>query len=92
MSDPENEPDGAAEVEEFLAFIEQIELCLQRGEHNEVYAELKRQGYDTRAVKKIVALRKRVPADVEKEDALLDTYKRRLGMDGCDERCGQPEA
>jgi len=85
MSYPENDPDGMVEAEELLDFVERIEriegeMRLQRGERSEVYAEVKGRGYDTRAVKKIVTLRKRDPDDVEKEDALLDTYKRRLGM------------
>lgn len=46
----------------------------------EVYAEIKGQGYDPVIVRKIVALRKKDPAEISEEEAVLDMYKTALGM------------
>ncbi len=46
----------------------------------EVMAEAKGRGYDTRALRKIIALRKRDKADLAEEEAVIDLYKAALGM------------
>ena len=46
----------------------------------EVMAEAKGRGYDTKVLRKLVALRKRDKADVDEEEAILDLYKAALGM------------
>jgi uncharacterized protein (UPF0335 family) len=46
----------------------------------EVFAEAKGQGYCTKTVRKIIALRKKDPDEVSEEEILLDTYKSALGM------------
>ncbi len=46
----------------------------------EVMAEAKGRGYDTKVLRKIVALRKRDANDLAEEEAVLDMYKAALGM------------
>ncbi|HBU15024.1 MAG TPA: hypothetical protein DEF16_09590, partial [Gemmobacter sp.] len=46
----------------------------------ELMAEAKGRGYDTKVMKKVVALRKRKPDDIAEEEAILDMYKQALGM------------
>jgi uncharacterized protein (UPF0335 family) len=46
----------------------------------EVMAEAKGRGYDTKILRKLIALRKRDPDDVAEEQAVLDMYKDALGM------------
>ncbi len=46
----------------------------------EVYAEAKGDGFDSKAMRKIVAIRKKDSAEVAEEEAILDTYKAALGM------------
>jgi uncharacterized protein (UPF0335 family) len=46
----------------------------------EVMAEAKGRGYDTKALRKIIALRKRDKDDVAEEEAVLEMYKAALGM------------
>lgn len=46
----------------------------------EVMAEAKGRGYDTKVLRKLVALRKRKPDDIAEEEAILDIYKSALGM------------
>lgn len=43
-------------------------------------AEAKGRGYDTRAMRRLIALRKRDRNEVAEEEAILDLYKAALGM------------
>jgi uncharacterized protein (UPF0335 family) len=43
-------------------------------------AEAKGRGYDTRVLRKVIALRKREPDDIAEEEAVLDMYRQALGM------------
>jgi uncharacterized protein (UPF0335 family) len=49
-------------------------------QEKELWAEAKGRGYDTKALKKIVALRKRDKNDVAEEEAVMEMYKAALGM------------
>ena len=46
----------------------------------EVMAEAKGRGYDTRVLRKVIALRKRDADDIAEEEAVLEMYKAALGM------------
>lgn len=74
-----------ATADELRQFIERLEELDQekRGiadEQKEVMAEAKGRGYDTKILRKIIALRKRKPDDIAEEEAILDLYKQALGM------------
>nr|WP_035830633.1 DUF2312 domain-containing protein [Kaistia adipata] len=45
-----------------------------------VYGEAKANGYDTKALRKIVALRKKDAGEREEEESILELYKNALGM------------
>lgn len=45
-----------------------------------VYAEAKGNGFDTKVLRKIIALRKKDDAERQEEEALLETYMRSIGM------------
>ena len=67
------------------AFIERIERLEEdkktvADDIKEVYAELKGNGYDTKAVRTLVRLRKKDQAERQEEEAMLDLYKADLGM------------
>lgn len=72
-------------AEELRQFIERYEsLAGEKAEiadqMTDVLAEAKGRGYDTKAMRKIIALRKRNADDVAEEDAVVDLYKEALGM------------
>ncbi|PTV94902.1 uncharacterized protein (UPF0335 family) [Rhodobacter aestuarii] len=72
-------------AEELRQFIEQYEhLDAEKKDITEqqkdVMAEAKARGYDTKVMKKIIALRKRDKNDVAEEEAIMDIYKAALGM------------
>lgn len=46
----------------------------------DVMAEAKSRGYDPKAIRKILAIRKKNKADYEEEEAILETYMQALGM------------
>jgi uncharacterized protein (UPF0335 family) len=72
-------------AEELRAFIERIEQMnaeisdLTEG-RKEIYAEAKGRGYDTKIIRKLVAIRKRRADDLAEEEAILEMYKSALGM------------
>lgn len=70
---------------ELRAFVERFErLDAEKKDiaeqQKEVMAEAKGRGYDVKVLRKIVALRKREPADISEEEAVLEIYKEALGM------------
>ena len=46
-----------------------------------VYSESKGRGYDTKVMRKLVAERKRDPDHISEEEAVLQMYRRALGME-----------
>lgn len=46
----------------------------------DIFVEAKSAGFDVKVMRRIIAQRKREPAEVEEEETLLETYRRALGM------------
>ena len=70
---------------ELRQFIEQFEALEEQkkdiaDQQKEVMAEAKARGYDTRVMRKVIALRKRKPDEIAEEEAVLEMYKAALGM------------
>ena len=70
---------------ELRQFVERIERLDQEKkdiaeQQKEVMAEAKARGYDTKVMRKLIALRKRDPDDISEEEAVLELYKEALGM------------
>lgn len=47
----------------------------------QVFAEAKGNGFDTKTIKKIIALRKLDDAERQEAEAMLDSYKAALGLE-----------
>ena len=83
-------PDGSQGVydvtaDELRQFVEQWEsLDKEKADiaerQKEVMAEAKGRGYDTKVIRKVIALRKRDKDDLAEEEAILELYKAALGM------------
>lgn len=72
-------------AEELRQFIEQYEqLDAEKKDvaerQKELMAEAKARGYDTKVMRKVIALRKRDRDDIAEEEAILEMYKQALGM------------
>lgn len=74
---------AAEELCQFIERYEQLETEKKdiTDQMKQVMAEAKGRGYDTKALRKIIALRKRKPDEVAQEQAVLDLYKAALGME-----------
>ncbi|HEY0291679.1 DUF2312 domain-containing protein [Hansschlegelia plantiphila] len=71
--------------EELKQFIERIERLEEEkagiaDDIKEVFGELKGRGFDTKIVRKIVALRKQDANERQEQEAILELYMQALGM------------
>jgi uncharacterized protein (UPF0335 family) len=78
--------EGSIAADELRLLIERIERLEEEkkaiaDDVKDVYAEAKARGYDTKTMRKIVALRKMETHTRQEADALLETYRAALGMD-----------
>ena len=72
-------------ADELRQFIERAEQLASEKkdvaeQEKELFAEAKGRGYDTKVMRKLIALRKRKPDDIAEEEAIMDMYKAALGM------------
>ena len=72
-------------ADELRQFIERAEQLASEKrdiaeQEKEVFAEAKGRGFDTKILRKIIALRKRKADDIAEEEAILDLYRNALGM------------
>jgi uncharacterized protein (UPF0335 family) len=72
----------ANELRQFIERIERLDAEKKdiADQQKEVMAEAKARGYDTKILRKVIALRKREPDDIAEEEAVLEMYKSALGM------------
>ena len=72
----------ADELRQFIERFEQLDAEKRdlSEQLKEVMAEAKGRGYDTKVLRKVIALRKRKPDDIAEEEAVLEMYKAALGM------------
>jgi uncharacterized protein (UPF0335 family) len=73
---------GAERLKTIIERIERLndEMSVIRGDIKEVYSEAKGSGYDTKAIRKLVALRRKPAHERAEEEAILETYLNALGM------------
>lgn len=85
MTDTDMNATYRVTADELRQFIERFErLDAEKrdlaDQQKEVMAEAKGRGYDTRVLRKVIALRKRDQQDLAEEEAVLELYKEALGM------------
>jgi len=85
MTDAVNETAQTIAAGQLRAFIERIERLETdkkdiSDDIKDVYAEMKGQGFDTKAIRTIVRLRKKDANERQEEEAILDLYMSALGM------------
>ncbi len=84
MSDPSDDAYNVTAAE-LRQFIEQFEALEEQkkdiaDQQKEVMSEAKARGYDTKVMRKVIALRKRKPDEIAEEEAVLAMYKAALNM------------
>ncbi len=82
MSEDEVQGVAAAQLRSIVERIERLEEEKKAiaDDIKDVYGEAQANGYDTKALRKIVALRKKDANEREEEEAILELYKNALGM------------
>ena len=85
MADDITETSQTVAAGQLRAFIERIERLEEEkktisDDIKEVFAEAKGTGFDTKAMRTIIRLRKKDQAERQEEDAILDLYMAALGM------------
>jgi uncharacterized protein (UPF0335 family) len=72
----------ADELRQFIERFEQLDSEKKdvAEQQKELMAEAKGRGYDTKVMRKVIALRKRKPDELAEEEAVLEVYKAALGM------------
>jgi len=78
--------DATTSDDRLRLLIERIETLLEekkgiQDDIKDVYSEAKATGYDTKAMKEVIKLRKKSRDDRMQEEAILETYKCSLGLD-----------
>ncbi len=76
---------GGIAADRLRSIIERIELQEQERKSlgddiKSIYAEGKSAGFDVKVLRQLIRIRRQKPADVEELEALLDLYRRALGM------------
>lgn len=89
MSEPSighnSEPATKFAKDQLKSIIERIERLEEEkktisDDIRDIYAESKGNGYDVKALRTIVRLRKQDPNELAEQETILDTYKHALGM------------
>ena len=76
---------GGVAADQLRSVIERIERLEEEKKAlaediKDVYAEAKGNGFDTKIIRKVIALRKRDAAERDEEETILELYMRALGM------------
>ena len=77
---------GGIAADRLRSFLERIERLEEEkagltADIREIYAEAKGSGFDTKVMSQIVRLRKMDDAARQEQEALLDVYRRAIGLD-----------
>lgn len=72
----------AGELRQFVERIERLEMEKKdiADQIKEVFAESKSRGYDQKALRALISLRKKDSDEVAEQEAVLQMYKEALGM------------
>ena len=83
MSSPDQQHNVTGEeLRQFIERIEHLEAEKKdiADQVKEVFSELKGRGFDVKAVREILKLRRQDPDDRAEQEAIIDLYRSALGM------------
>jgi uncharacterized protein (UPF0335 family) len=77
---------GGIAADRLRSFLERVERLEEEkagltADIREIYAEAKGSGFDTKVMRQIVRLRKMDSADRQEQEALLEVYRRAIGLE-----------
>lgn len=73
--------EAANQLRSIVERVERVEEEIKalNSDKSDIYAEAKGNGFDTKIIKKVVALRRKSPSERQEEQALLDLYLSQVG-------------
>ena len=76
---------GGIAADRLRSIIERVERLEEErkalgADIRDIFTEAKSAGFDVKAIKQIIKLRKQEPAEVEEQETLLDIYRKALGV------------
>jgi len=76
---------GGIAADRLRSIVERIERLEEEkkalsNDIKDIFGEAKASGFDVKALRALIVLRKKEPAEIEEQESLLDLYKRALGM------------
>lgn len=79
------EDKGSIAAQELRLFVERVERLEEEkkgigDDIKDIMSEMKGRGYDTKQVRKLIAIRKKRKGEFEEEEMVLQTYMAALGM------------
>jgi uncharacterized protein (UPF0335 family) len=83
---PREEPaEGGIAADRLRSIVDRVERLEEEkkalsDDIKDIFAEVKSAGFDVKAVRQIIRMRKWEPAELEEHEALIDLYRRALGM------------
>lgn len=82
MDDTSTESFAADQLKAVVERIERLEeeKAGVTGDIRDIYSEAKSNGFDTKVIRKIIAMRKQDPAERHENQAILELYMQALGM------------
>lgn len=85
MADEETGTSGNVAADELRLLIERAERLEEEkkgiaDDIKDVFAEAKARGYDPKAIRKIMSIRKKRKEEYQEEEAILEVYLTALGM------------
>lgn len=77
---------GGIAADRLRSIVERVERLTEekqalQGDISDIFAEAKSAGFDHKAIRTILKIRKQEPADLEEQRHLVSLYGRALGMD-----------
>jgi uncharacterized protein (UPF0335 family) len=86
MTDTDPAAQSEVTAARLRAFVERIERLIEErdarsADIREVLAEAKGTGFDTKAIRTLIRLRKMDQSDRQQQEYVLDLYKKTLGME-----------
>lgn len=84
MTEPGHNSVGGIAADRLRSIVDRYERLEEevrglRSDQKDIMAEAKSAGFDVKALRALIAERRKDPADVEEHESILDTYRRALG-------------
>ena len=76
---------GGISADQLRSVVERVERLSEeikglQSDQKDIFKEAHSAGFDVKAIRNVLRIRKQEPSEVEYQEQLIDTYRRALGM------------